>query len=610
MQKIFFILLFIVSLSAYSQETVFPLTGNKILQNAQAGRQLSHSNARTQALSLPFADDFSKPGIYPDSSKWLDSYVFINTTMADQPVTIGVATFDGLNFNGIPYDTVSGATDTADFLTSQPIDLNYAGDTTIWLSFFYQPQGLADKPESADSLVLQYLGPSGEWFSVWSRAGRSDTAFQQVFLSIRDTLLYSNFQFRFLNYATINGNRDHWHIDYVELNRNRTGNDPVFEIGLVNPIKSYLKEFSSMPWSHYKTYLNNGNFPVRDTVIDTARFFTFTGFPSAAMRSIVTDETNTQTFQQLADPTTVNVVANTDTAFTFTPDETAFPVNSNKYADFYVKHYISSANAGIEDNDTSYLTQRFQNYYAYDDGTAELAYGIPELFSRIAYRFDVKQQDTLRGIRFYFNWVGPNEHNRLFTLCYWTNIGFGTGTDQLVYAQINQKPYNIDTINGFVNYLFDTLLVVPAGPMYVGWIQNTDSLISIGLDKNTTATQNMFAYYQGLWHQSAIQGAWMMRPVFGDSLDATYIGYNEITQQRNITVFPNPVSGILSFNLDLKEGQKINVSIADAAGRMVLHKSLTNQSVDVSVLNAGIYSIVFSNEKNEILGRSRFVRVE
>ena len=60
-----------------------------------------------------------------------------------------------------------------------------------------------------------------------------------------------------------------------------------------------------------------------------------------------------------------------------------------------------------------------------------------------------------------FNPVGLNVHNKLFQLAYWNSVDVAEIFDHLVYKMINQKPTNIDVINGFATYLFDTLLVVP-----------------------------------------------------------------------------------------------------------------------------------------------------
>src|SRR5262245_39461344 len=115
------------ALSSAAQEVVFPLGSNMVLQNA-ASEQQSSMLFRTVSISdtvtLPFNDDFSVPGIYPQQSLWLDSGAFINTTFADRPVTIGIATLDGLDKSGVPYDSNSGISRICDHLTSNPIDLD------------------------------------------------------------------------------------------------------------------------------------------------------------------------------------------------------------------------------------------------------------------------------------------------------------------------------------------------------------------------------------------------------------------------------------------------------------------------------------------------------
>lgn len=72
---------------------------------------------------MPFIDDFSRDGIYPFDSLWLDQDAFINRSFANAPPTIGVATLDGLDALGRPHDSLSGSEEIADHLTSRPIDL-------------------------------------------------------------------------------------------------------------------------------------------------------------------------------------------------------------------------------------------------------------------------------------------------------------------------------------------------------------------------------------------------------------------------------------------------------------------------------------------------------
>ena len=138
----------------------------------------------SDTLGIPFFDDFSKNSVYPDSTKWIDSYVFINNSYSGDPVSIGIATLDAVNKAGI----LNGETETpfpSDYLTSKPINLEYPDRTDIFLSFFYQPQGLRDEPEEWDSLVVDFYSPSqNKWKRVWSTEGRPAEPFDQVFLPV------------------------------------------------------------------------------------------------------------------------------------------------------------------------------------------------------------------------------------------------------------------------------------------------------------------------------------------------------------------------------------------------------------------------------------------
>ena len=103
-------------------------------------------------LSLPFMDDFSYDGPFPDKENWLDRNVFVNNDMALNPVSVGIATFDGLNSGGAPR---GGGFGESDVLTSAYLDLSTGSD--IFLSFYIQPQGLGDSPTTS---CLLYTSPS------------------------------------------------------------------------------------------------------------------------------------------------------------------------------------------------------------------------------------------------------------------------------------------------------------------------------------------------------------------------------------------------------------------------------------------------------------------
>ncbi|MBP6532782.1 MAG: hypothetical protein KA285_05830, partial [Bacteroidia bacterium] len=253
------IVLSLVSFVTSAQESTIPLGTNPVLIEASKAIKnssaISRSSAIDDTLILPFVDDFSRPGVYPFDSLWMDSSVFINTNYGDLPTTIGVATFDGLNQHGLPHNPAATQDSIGDNLTSRPIDLGVlSGDTSIWMSFFYQPQGLGDVPETRDSLVLQFRDTGGVWNNVWALQGKADTAFQRANIHVLDAkYFYRGFQFRFYNIATVNGNRDHWNLDYVILRRFGAPNDSILDNALIYPQKSLLTEFTAMPYPHYKS---------------------------------------------------------------------------------------------------------------------------------------------------------------------------------------------------------------------------------------------------------------------------------------------------------------------------------------------------------------------
>ena len=55
------------------------------------------SRPDNEPLSLPFFDDFSGSGIYPDESRWQTNNVFVNSGFPYMPVNHGTATLDVVN---------------------------------------------------------------------------------------------------------------------------------------------------------------------------------------------------------------------------------------------------------------------------------------------------------------------------------------------------------------------------------------------------------------------------------------------------------------------------------------------------------------------------------
>ncbi|HLG35365.1 MAG TPA: hypothetical protein VI757_10830, partial [Bacteroidia bacterium] len=237
-KKYFSLLIFFsgaILFELHAQESVVPLQSNPVIKREllkiKEGNisALKAADAIGDTLSLPFIDDFSYTGIYPDQARWTDSAVFINNDFPVNPPTLGVATFDGINKYGGQYNPSLTSYGVADTLTSKPIDLNYPNDTTIWLSFFYQPQGLGTNMQIRDSIYLEFFGSDSAWHFAWSKKGSPTTLpFAQAMINIRDAIyLFNGFRFRFLNKAALYAMHDQWNLDYVRLDTGRSAADTV-----------------------------------------------------------------------------------------------------------------------------------------------------------------------------------------------------------------------------------------------------------------------------------------------------------------------------------------------------------------------------------------------
>ncbi len=595
MKRYFLLLLCSIVTISKAQEFLLPLNYNGALFNQNHSDQsLMRIAAIDDTLLPPFIDDFSRLGMYPFDSLWLDSGAYINNNYTERPITLGIATLDGIDKNGRPYHEGATSDSVADMLTSRPIDLTVpAGDTSTWISFFYQPQGLGDVPETKDSLVLQFFNHQGQWTNVWAVPGRSDTAWQRVNIRITDTTyLYRGFQFRFYNIATVNGNRDQWNLDYVTLLKNTVANASIVDLTLIHPQTSLLTEFSAMPYPHYKS-LSNPASAMKINLPDTVFNIDFPGTSFTPGLNILHNGLSV-----FPPPVMGNITApNTQQLYPYTLPLSGFtyPIYPEDTADFLVKSYTSQAGTNLY-NDTSYYTQHFGNYYSYDDGSAEAHYALSGSNDvSLAVKFDVKMQDTLRGMQIYFNPSGENIANKLFQMTVWSDIDLSTQASTELVREINLKPDTFDGINAFKTYLFSSNVVVGPGPIWIGLIQNDpQQLFGIGFDRNTDSHDKVAVRYAGSWVQSNIPGSIMIRPLFGKRIPG--VGVGEIVgNEIPFSVYPNPSTG--NFYISIPSGSQYSCNIFGAVGNLVHHENL-KQSVWLNEnLSAGIYFVKLTDSK-------------
>ncbi len=592
----------LVSAITSAQESTIPLGTNPILIEASKTIRntsaINRNSVVVDTLILPFVDDFSRPGMYPYSGLWLDSSVYINTNYGDLPTTIGVATFDGIDQYGLPHNAAATQDSIADNLTSLPIDLGVlSGDTSIWMSFFYQPQGLGDVPETRDSLVLQFKDTAGIWNNVWALQGKADTAFQRANIHVLDgKYFYRGFQFRFYNVATINGNRDHWNLDYVILRRFGAPNDSILDNALVYPQKSLLNEFTAMPYPHYKFLGAQIPAAMKTDLTDT--IYTINYGISSILPTIKIIQNGVDLFSANAGSISTGGSL-TYTGYTIPLNSFTYPVQTVDSTEFLVKSYYTFTGSQSNlDNDTSYFTQSFKNYYAYDDGTAEVGYGLTgNTDVQIAYKFDVKMRDTLVGAQIYFNPVGIDVTNKLFQLVAWSSVDVSGNSDTRIRTTYDLKPGVNDSINGFKTFIFDTAIVVDPGTMFIGIEQNEPATqYGIGLDKNTDSRSKMFYHIDGFWNQSNVKGSWMIRPIFGARYPFT-IGVNEVNTKFEFNLYPNPASEEIT--IELPFGNKSKLQIINLVGEIIREETITNsKTISIEALVPGIYFARIINDNN------------
>lgn len=542
---------------------------------------------------------------------WIDQFAYLNYHYPVNPKTLGVATFDGVDDTGYPYQfALPTSYGVADYLTSKPINLNYPAGDSIYLSFFYQPQGLGETPDATDSLVLEFFSPvSGIWEHIWSVPGSAliDT-FQQVVLKIESTnYLQTGFRFRFKNYATLSGNLDHWNIDFVELRRftsmaNATLLD---DVAYRFPPFTLLKDYTAVPWKHFKwapsTYMRdtvtsfarNNNHLSSRLVVDTMRVY-YQNIPQVTIPFPSTSSINSSTnFKHTFDVLGAGYVFNdlvNDTSAIF---------------DIEFAHFTNPDER--DENDTARCQQVFENYYAYDDGTAEAAYGPQGFNARLAYKFTIAQPDTLRSIRMHFQPSVNNVSNKPFYLTIWDDNGTSGKPGTVIYQNTGQDfPVYTNLRNGFYEYHFETWQVV-SGTFYVGYQQVDDEKLNIGFDYNLNNQTRI--YYStsstGSWNQTGFQGSLLMRPVFTSSLDylLNIPVQNNQTFSENIpvTVYPNPASTFLNIECGLEA--PFEAIITDLSGRIIISAGNVRSGIDVSVLQTGMYVLTLSSGGKKVVTR-------
>ncbi|RYM33804.1 T9SS type A sorting domain-containing protein [Brumimicrobium glaciale] len=553
---------------------------------------------------------------------WVNDQAYHNYRFAVNPWSLGVVTFDGLDEFGYPYNFGTSANGIADLLIGKPLDLstNAPGDS-IYLSFLYQTQGFGDMPgvegPNSDSIYLEFYSPATQlWKRVWRSGGGSTTDFKVAHIAVTDPIYFQKgFQFRFSNFGSLAGALDHFHIDYVDFRTLSGYQDTLFkDFALVYPISTLLKDYISVPWKHYR---NNPVGKMSDEVEVTVRN------GSELTENNQNGRVNVYYNGNLEGNYALNAAALSGGNINYSPRTTYSSVHdfSSGYA---YDHTLSNDTMGIFDyegiasaqfpnnpiNDTTFGQQVFKNYYAYDDGTAEKAYGVTAEQGLLAYQFNAYEPDSLVAIQIHFVPSVVDVSNNLFLLTVWDDQNGQPGAilyeDEFFYPR---QPIYTYGRNNFKSYFFkDTMRVGVGETYYIGMRQIDEDRLNIGFDMNHDNADKIFWSIDGggNWNNSNFEGSVMMRPLVTSKMDYQ-LGIKErilTAQNLDFTIYPNPTRNILNI-----KGENFSNSTAfeirDLNGRIVT-RFTNEEQVDISMVHNGIY-LVSRIEKGQVIQTKKLV---
>lgn len=572
-------------------------------------------------VNLPFFDDFSYEGFRPDADLWQDEDVLINRSFAIAPPSIGVATFDAVNFDGLPYEQGTGGSgsELRDFLTSAPINLQGRSGTT--LNFYLQPRGLGNRPERLDSFLVQFLTPAGRWETVLGIEGVLNTVgtttelpFAPYTVPLDNQYLYNGFQFRFANKSDDEGAVDMWHLDYVKLD-NESTTIVTQDLALTTLPDNLLATYTSMPLRHYQAV---GSSLLTDSI--TLELFNSRGdvTPISRGRIVITDEAGTpitsgsliisDLFQGIAAvdslardfrranfvnwpnlPNLINYLAGLDA--------NASVKIFNRYL-LDVNTEVLSFSPAIQENSNVSNPTCFDEYFAYDDASAELTLEI-DPGNTILQSYDTYVNDQLLGVRVAIpRGLGPLGDQDLRLVVYTGD----TMPETLIYEEdfpvLQPEDFFFDSLQGYTTYLFAGPLNISAGRLFVGWEQQSANRnIGVGFDRNNAPEDVQWFNVGNGWRRlrGTTTGAIMLRPLLSGFEGFQTDTEDPATDLTRVEIFPNPTSGTLHLRPrpDVQTGN-LNYRLFSFSGA-ILRAGPVFDRLDIGDLPAGIYLLELSD---------------
>lgn len=540
--------------------------------------------------SLPFWDDFSG-GM--DTLKWSFSGATFTNSIGLDPPSYGAILLDGVGEDGRPYSVNLVDQGGTDSLTSKPFNLdvlNSSEKESLYLSFFWQAGGRAERPDENDVLSLEVISADGRWISIWQQFGGIAFAkpeFTQEIIKIPVALQHSAFQFRFVTEGRKSGPFDSWLIDYVFFNSNRSPSDTTFlDRSLTRSNHLRIDEYGAYPlallesnqegnWSKVENEFYNlenrframeYSISIQDPSSGTSNINSNTPFnpvPNSLERRVF----ESREIKSLPLPKNETILK-IKTALT-TGDDQFYTISAGDTT------YYPSVDFSI--NDTVTTSFPLMDYFAYDNGSADYAAGINQRSGQLAVKYNSPKEVYLKGIS--INFTNPRQANQAI--------------DLIVWKDLDQKPIFLreDLIaikeagEDFLYYSLDTNLKV-SGDFFIGYSQFTNDFIHVGLDKENDSGEHIYYNVVGAWAQNTeVQGSLMIRPHV--SLEPPFI--ETIESENSLLLYPNPVHRELNV-----KGEFSELRIFDSYGREIFlerEAGKNGEIINFSGQRPGIYIV-------------------
>jgi len=621
----------VITTDLAAQIQVMPIPNSP---NQGSNRRVGKLQSDTIPISLPVWDDFSRSKGLPSADYWINSPdVIINGTLGISPPSINVASFDGFDASGGPHNPNAAQVGSTDSLTSRSVDLSVVSQSqrnSVFLSFYWQIEGLGELPDSKDFIRVQFRDESGKWITKLEIHGGTIEnlgVFNQEFIRVDSAqYFHPNFQFRFQAFGNQTGSFDTWQIDYVYLNKGRSDSDLYsFDRTITSLPTSIFGDYQAIPLNQYQAnpnlYLDSSRVSIfnldapnerqpisfssllfnRDNgqliqATDVFNNLSFTEQGQPTNSSISGQETR---FLRARQPDGDKLLAVIDEVVENSPKdsailnlETRFILHSsdgNLIDSIFVNEngqldttFFQHIDLKVNDTVSSYFT--LGDYFAYDDGTAEFAAGVNQPGGIVAYQFVLNEPDAVTDVEIHFPRISTATGS--IEIFIWKRLSLNA-EDVLYRDNVSRSIVLTSQIDEFGNYpLHGSVLV--SDTFYIGFQQLSENRLGIGFDKNTDTFDRVYFNVSGSWEQdSTLHGSLMIRPRFRKQVVTDLFNpINEPTFQ----VYPNPTKGVFRI-----EGSFEEIQIFDLWGRQIELQELGYGQFKISGVGQGVFIIKASN---------------